>query len=132
MVLNFIQEVMLSRMRFVIVTANLATDTMKKFTSTGWQCFTGRLSFFTLGLMASVIMFANIGRAQTNFASAQVLTGNWGTVTNDNTGVTPDIGTPSIAGFAAHAPLWYQWTAPEDGEVTLDTVGSIDDGSSGP
>ena len=23
--------------------------------------------------------------------------------------------------------FWYQWTAPADGEVTLDTIGSVDD-----
>ena len=39
----------------------------------------------------------------------------------------PEVGDPSIAGFAPVAPVWFQWTAPlgYDGEVELDTVGSV-------
>ena len=67
----------------------------------------------------------NVSRAQTSFDSAQVLTGDWGVVTNDNSGVIPQPGTPNIAGFPPFAPLWYVWTAPKDGDVQLDTVGSV-------
>jgi uncharacterized delta-60 repeat protein/uncharacterized repeat protein (TIGR01451 family) len=58
----------------------------------------------------------------TNFAHAQVLTGIWGSVTNDNTLGGQDI---SVAGFAPHASIWYKWTAPNDGEVSMDTLNSL-------
>lgn len=115
---------MLSVAAFSIVAAKLAKDNMKKFTSPGLQMMTGRSSFLVMGVMALLVMTADISRAQTNFASAEVLSGDSGTVTNDNTGVTPDVGAPNIDGFAPNAPLWYQWTAPRDGVVTIDTIGS--------
>ncbi|HEY1663256.1 MAG TPA: Calx-beta domain-containing protein [Verrucomicrobiae bacterium] len=64
-------------------------------------------------------------KAQVNFASAQVLTGDSGTVANSNFGVIRDLHAPNIAGFPANAPLWYQWKASHSGVVELDTVGSI-------
>ena len=69
------------------------------------------------------------GRAQAqptndNFANALVLTGSWGADTNDNTGATAEPGEPSHAGFPATASIWYKWTAPYNGEVTMDTMGS--------
>jgi uncharacterized delta-60 repeat protein len=67
------------------------------------------------------------GRAQTDFALAYQITGYWGSVTNDNSLATVDIGAPTIAGYTANAPLWYVWTAPQSGEVELDTIGSSDD-----
>ena len=60
-----------------------------------------------------------------NFASATVLTGYWGSTNVDNTLATAEAGEPSHAGFPANASVWYQWTAPQDGEVALDTIGSI-------
>src|SRR5580698_3903039 len=68
---------------------------------------------------------AMTARAQTSFASAQVIGGTTGTVTNSNVGVVPTDNPPSIAGFAPNAPLWYSWTAPQSGEVEMDTIGSF-------
>src|ERR1035437_8790266 len=59
-----------------------------------------------------------------NFASATVLTGDWGSTNVDNRLATAEPNEPSHAGFPANASVWYQWTAPSDGEVTLDTIGS--------
>jgi len=59
-----------------------------------------------------------------NFASATVLTGDWGSTNVDNSVATHEPGEPSRAGFPPNASVWYQWTAPSDGEVTLDTIGS--------
>ena len=77
-------------------------------------------------------MMASAARAQTNFASALVLSGDYGNTTYDNTGVKPDHAAPPIGGFTPRAPLWYQWTAPASGVVDLDTVGSLDDSSGAP
>src|SRR5208282_2825378 len=82
-------------------------------------------------LILAGLTVANAGRAQTSFYSPGPLgQTEWGTVTNNNTAVTPDPGAPNIAGFAPFAPLWYQWQAPQDGVVELDTVGSVTTASS--
>ncbi|HEX9046739.1 MAG TPA: Calx-beta domain-containing protein, partial [Verrucomicrobiae bacterium] len=67
-------------------------------------------------------IFTGTARAQYSFAGAQVLSGDFGAVTNDNSLSIPDVGAPNIAGSAPRAPLWYQWTASHDGEVELDTI----------
>lgn len=79
------------------------------------------LALFVAGLTAEC-------RAQDSFYSPYNLNnvnGDWGSVTNDNTGVVPDTNCPSIAGFAPNAPLWYTWTAPKSGVMELDTLGSV-------
>jgi uncharacterized delta-60 repeat protein len=79
-----------------------------------------------IALVTVIVSLAITGRAQTSFATAQVLPGvTSGTVTNSNLGVVPTDNPPSIAGFAPNAPLWYSWTAPKSGEVEMDTVGSF-------
>ena len=90
----------------------------------GLQNHAPKAVWLKVGLLLLVGFAASMGQAQTNFASAQPISGVWGSVTNDNTGVRPDIGAPSNAGFAPNAPLWYAWTAPQDGVVEMDTVGS--------
>ena len=60
-----------------------------------------------------------------SFFSPIVITGDWGSTNADNTASSPDSGTPNIAGNAPNAPVWFQWTAPASGEVTLDTIGSL-------
>ncbi len=62
--------------------------------------------------------------ANDNFANAQVLSGRQGSTTVDNTGATAEPNEPSHAGFAATNSIWFRWTAPTSGEITLDTIGS--------
>jgi len=84
---------------------------------------TGARYFYSI-LASLVLLVGGKAEAQTNFANAQILPGTvYGSVTNDNSLSVPDAGV-TIGGFAATAPLWYQWTAPQDGEVTLDTLGN--------
>ena len=106
--------------------SDMAKEIMKKFTGPGLQNFTGRFGFLTLTVLVLLGWMVNSGSAQTSFYTPGTIAGNWGFAVNDNTGVTPDPGAPSTAGSPPNAPLWYSWTAPMDGEVTLDTVGSID------
>jgi len=91
------------------------------------QNFAPKAVWLKLGLALLVGFAAGAGQAQTSFATAQVLDNAtlWGNVANNNNGVTPDVGAPNNAGYAPNAPLWYQWTAPQDGVVTMDTVGSV-------
>ncbi len=83
-----------------------------------------RTIWLKLSLLLLAVGLASTGRTQTSFGSAEVISGEWGSITNDNTGVVPDQGAPNNAGVAANAPLWYQWTAPYDGVVEMDTIGS--------
>ena len=110
---------------------NVVTKTQEKFMSWKLQKLASGAGWAKLGLLilAGLIM-ANAGRAQTNFNSPQVLSGIYGSVSNSNLSGSPG-GAPSIAGFAPNAPLWYQWTAPSDGEVELDTIGSEALGNNG-
>jgi uncharacterized delta-60 repeat protein len=71
-----------------------------------------------LGLVILAGLLVTTGQAQIP------ITGDHGSVTNNNTGASPS-GVPNIAGFAPNAPLVYQWTAPVNGEVELDTIGSV-------
>ena len=102
---------------------------MKKFTSLRLRNLVGSAGLLKLGLVILAGLMVNVGKAQTNFASAQVLTGDLGSVTNDNARAIPDLNpkAPNIAGFAPNKPLWYQWTPTVDGEVELDTIGSKND-----
>src|ERR1017187_9129060 len=97
---------------------------MQKFTSLKLKNFAGNTGLIKLGLVILACFAAEVGRAQFTFATAANLSGYWGSVTNDNTSGGPEANAPQIAGFTNNAPLWYQWTAPVDGEVELDTIGS--------
>ncbi|HEX3857364.1 MAG TPA: Calx-beta domain-containing protein, partial [Verrucomicrobiae bacterium] len=107
-----------------ITVNNMAKEIMKKFTSPGLRNLKGGASFLILTLMVLVGLMMNVGKAQDSFSTPQVLVGDSGTVSNDNSLAVADIGAPSTAGFPPNKPLWYQWTAPSDGEVALDTIGS--------
>src|SRR5579864_1831546 len=63
--------------------------------------------------------------ANDNFANAISLgSATWGSVSNDNTGATAEPNEPPHAGFTATNSIWYTWTAPQSGDVELDTIGS--------
>ena len=130
-----------NKQRFIDESVNgrLASDLEEILVKTNMQQFAGRkLGRFCwsagvarLGLMLLIGLAAGNARAQFSFGSAQPVNGingindEWGSVTNDNTGATPDLYAPNIAGFAPNHPLWYKWKAPHDGEVEMDTVGSV-------
>ncbi len=61
-----------------------------------------------------------------NFASAQALSGNSGTLAAgwSNVGMTKESGEPNHAGDAGGHSVWYQWKAPHTGTATIDTFGS--------
>lgn len=64
--------------------------------------------------------------ANDNFANATVLTGGFGSTNGDNSFASAERGEPAHAGFTANASLWYQWRAPADGEMTMDTLSTAD------
>ena len=106
---------------------NMVKEIMKKFTSPGLRGLFGKTGFLTLGLMVLVILMGNSGRAQGSFATAQVLSGDSGIVTVDNTTFTPDTNAPTIANLIPQHTIWFQWSTTNSGEMELDTIGSLDD-----
>ena len=90
----------------------------------GWTGMIAKPFWLKGAVMLLAVLMTLTGKAQTNFASALLLAGDWGSATNTNVGVVPDHGAPNTAGYAPNAPLWYQWTASADGVVEVDTIGS--------
>jgi len=60
-----------------------------------------------------------------SFSSPIVIQGNSGSSVANNTFGAPENGDPTLAGYSASAPVWFAWKAPADGEVSLDTIGSV-------
>jgi hypothetical protein len=68
---------------------------------------------------------ATIGPANDNFANRIAITGTTVTVTGSNVGASKEPGEPStLAGNSGGRSVWWTWTAPTSGKVTLDTHGS--------
>lgn len=61
------------------------------------------------------------------FVSASPLLGSSGTATGSTVDATRETGEPSHGGSGASASIWYRWTAPATGTLTLDTRGSTFD-----
>lgn len=59
-----------------------------------------------------------------DFASAKVLSGNTGSVTGTNIDATTEDNEPIHGGQATGHSVWWKWTAPSTGKLTVDTVGS--------
>jgi subtilisin family serine protease len=59
-----------------------------------------------------------------DFANAQTLTGNTGSVSANNSGAGKQPGEPDHAGNAGGKSVWFQWTAPANGTWVFDTFGS--------
>src|SRR5256884_62594 len=78
-------------------------------------------------LVPLVLLMPLPGRAQPSndaFANAQPLSGSAGSVTGSNAGATKESGEPNHAGDPGGHSVWYRWTAPSSGSVTIDTLGS--------
>ncbi len=62
--------------------------------------------------------------ANDNFAARTVLTGSQVSVAATTAGATKETGEPNHAGSAGGSSVWWSWTAPGDGTLTLSTEGS--------
>jgi len=59
-----------------------------------------------------------------NFVARQSLSGATGSVSANSVGATKEPSEPNHAGFPGGASIWYSWTAPASGSVTIDTLES--------
>src|SRR5689334_17754496 len=65
--------------------------------------------------------------ANDNFADAQVVTGNSGTVTGTNVDATFEAGEPDQQHGDGEVSIWYSWTPAAGGSAQIDTIGSAID-----
>lgn len=92
-------------------------------------------SVLLAGISASIAPVGADSTAPSNdaFGGALALPGGpIGSVITSNRGATVEPSEPTIAGRTTDRSIWYEWTAPIDGTVTLDTAGSIDPDTSEP
>lgn len=62
-----------------------------------------------------------VAAANNNFANAQIISGNTGSVNGNTIDATREIGEPQHAGVESSRSVWYSWTAPTAGSVTFVT-----------
>jgi len=65
--------------------------------------------------------------ANDNFANRIALSGSTVAVTNSNIGATLEAGEPLHLGYYGGNSVWWRWTSPGAGFVTIDTIGSLFD-----
>ena len=75
-------------------------------------------------LTLTVLGDSSFGPANDNFANRATLVGTNVTATGANANATAQPGEPAHAGSPAARSLWWTWTAPVSGMVTVNTVGS--------
>ena len=61
------------------------------------------------------------------FAGRVVIVGESATVSGFNVAATREAGEPEHAGLPSDSTVWWTWTAPRNGVVTIDTVGTVFD-----
>jgi hypothetical protein len=64
------------------------------------------------------------GPANNNFANRTSVTGTSATMTSTNVGATKETGEPNHYGNSGGKSVWWSWTAPSNGSVQIDTIGS--------
>lgn len=95
----------------------------EKFFVSGWRSLVGlgALALVALGAASSLAQPAN--DYFTNATSLDFI-GTPGTNYDSNVGASRETGEPLIATNIGGASVWYTWTAPSNGVVTFDTIGS--------
>src|SRR5882724_9144060 len=82
---------------------------------------TRRTALAALFLTAAVAAAAPVND---NFSGRLEISGLTNTLTGSNVGATKEPGEPDHAGDSGGHSVWWTWTAPTNGTVTVDTIGS--------
>ena len=69
-------------------------------------------------------LFWDLQPPNDDFAAAQLLSGDHGSVDGDSVGATKEPAEPDHAGIEGGSSVWYRWTAPAAGTLRLDTCDS--------
>jgi hypothetical protein len=79
----------------------------------------------TSGFSSSNTGFRAIGAlVNDSFANRIAITGPSVTLTASNKGASKEVGEPNHGGNVGGKSIWYTWTAPASGKLTIDTTGS--------
>ena len=99
------------------ITFNVTAGTTYRFAADGWggQAGAGTLNW---------TLTEQTPPANDAFANATALTGESGTGSGNTTLASRETGEPSHGDASATASVWYRWTAPSDGQLTVSTQGS--------
>ncbi len=73
---------------------------------------------------ASNSLTVSAGTNNDFFIASMELTGTSGTANDTNVGATMESGEPPIDTGSGRATIWFSWTAPDSGRLTVDTFGS--------
>jgi hypothetical protein len=108
------------------VTGTTFTDTSATPGATYYYWVKAKTATLTSAFSAADPGFrAAIGPANNNFANRITIAGTSITVTGSNAGASKETGEPSkVAGNTGGRSVWWTWTAPTSGKVTIDTHGS--------
>ncbi len=114
--------------RFNGLSANFAVNSPSQITATvPTGATSGPISVFTPGGVATSAGNFTVTGINDNFANAQVISGNTGSVNGSTVTATKEAGEPNHAENAGGKSVWYSWTAPATGLATIDTIGSTFD-----
>lgn len=104
----------------------VGTQSRVSFNATAGQTYRIAIDGFgaVTGSVVLNVAATVVGPANDNFAAANSLTGTSVTVSGNNSTATKETGEPNHAGNAGGKSLWWSWTAPSNGAVTLNTTGS--------
>jgi hypothetical protein len=80
-----------------------------------------------IGALVIVPFAAGAPPANDNFANAQTIVGDSGTLAGTNVEATAEPNEPDHAGYPAQASVWYRWTAPANGIASFDTCNAAFD-----
>ena len=125
---------MATKTKNVALTLKGAIFTRTGYTQTGWSTSDGGSKAYNLGASytenAVITLYpfwtaTTTAPANDNFASATTITGASGSTSGSNVGATMEASEPKPSAQSdSGASVWYKWTAPSSGTVTLDTIGS--------
>ena len=99
------------------ITFNVTAGTTYRFAADGWggQAGAGMLNWTLTEQSAP---------ANDAFAVATTISGESGTGSGNTTLASRETGEPSHGDASSTASVWYRWTAPSDGQLTVSTQGS--------
>jgi len=75
-------------------------------------------------LLLCMTSISEAAPANDNFADAEIISGQSGSVFGSNVGATTEAGEPAHAGTSGGGSVWYRWTASADLFMEFDTFGS--------
>jgi peptidoglycan/xylan/chitin deacetylase (PgdA/CDA1 family) len=105
-------------------TATVVTSTLTVGAHSITAVYAGDAGF---SASTSPALTQTVAVANDAFANRLGLSGSSVTATGSNVGATKETGEPRHAGNAGGKSVWWTWTAPSSGNVTIDTAGSTFD-----